>query len=267
MKGYKANFIPSILPRLCTKSRGRRWMIYLILFSVTQPLFAQSLSPHEILAKTLRVHGSPKKWEKMSIQWEISIIRKGVKDRRFQVGTNFSTGDFVYAVQTDTLSYKQGYINDVFQFSVNGKTEIPEAMKKRLDMTPNRTTYLKEVYFYLLGLPMVLQKDTNFLDAQAPLSIFNAKKCYKLTVRYLPFDENETWEFYIDATSFQLVGYRFYLKDPSTNGEFIYLDDYKKWKGFLIPLKRTWYWNKDASYFRTDQIHQIKRGNASTFLF
>ena len=266
MKGYKANFFISVLPRLCARSRGR-WMILFIFFSISPQLLAQSLTAKEVLTRTLERHGSPKKWNKTSIQWAISIARKGAKDRHFQVATNFSTRDFVYAVQSDTISYKQGYQNGLFQFSVNGKTEISDAVKKTLDITTNRTTYLKEVYFYLLGLPFILQKDTSLLDSDTHLVTFNTKKCYKLTFRYLPIDENETWEFYIDEVNFQLVGYRFYVKAPSTNGEYIYLDDYKKWKGFLIPMKRTWYWNKDGTYFRTDQIHEVKTAPKSVFVF
>lgn len=203
----------------------------------------------------------------MAHQWDISIQRKGVKDRHFQVATNFLTGDFVYAVQSDSISYKQGYRNGVFQYRVDEKPAISDTLKETWDITPSRTTYLKDVYFYLLGLPMILQKDTSLLDSDAPLVTFNTKKCYKLTFRYTPINENETWEFYVDETDFQLIGYRFYLKDPSNNGEFIYLDDYKKWRGFLIPMKRTWYWNKDGAFFRTDQIHKIKTASKNVFLF
>jgi hypothetical protein len=161
---------------------------------------------------------------------------------------------FQYEVKNDSLHYVQGFKGDKFSAILNGKTDISEANIKKYDLTPTRTQYLKEVYEYLLLLPMRLEKDTAFLSPNYTTEDFNKAKCYKLTVQYEPSNENETWHFFIDTQTFMLHGYQFYLKDKTTNGEYIYLEDYTTFKGILMPKTKRWYWNKDNSFFRTDRI-------------
>jgi hypothetical protein len=166
--------------------------------------------------------------------------------------------EFHYAIKNDTLHYRQGFIGDNFKVIFNGKTTISDSIIKKYDLTRNRTQYLKEVYEYLLLLPMRLQNDTAFLSSTYSTEDFNQTKCYKLTIQYEPVNDNETWYFFIDTQTFMLKGYQFFLKDKTTNGEYIYLEDYAPFKGILMPKTKRWYWNKDNSFFRTDRIHQVK---------
>jgi DNA-directed RNA polymerase delta subunit len=103
-------------------------------------------------------------------------------------------------------------------------------------------------------LPMRLKEDLSYLSKSYTEEKFNEKPCYKLTFSYPPVGENETWYFFISKEDFRLEGYQFFQKDILSDGEFIYLSDYKWIKGLLVPKVKKWYWNKDGSFFRTDTI-------------
>jgi hypothetical protein len=184
----------------------------------------------------------------------MSIVREKTADRYFTVHLNLPQKSFVYEVKNDSLHFRQGFEGNTHQVFLNGKTHLTEAEIKQYDLGQARTQYLKEVYEYLLLLPMRLKNDIKFLSDEVSEDVFNQKVCYKITIRYEPTNENETWHFFIDKQTFVLHGYQFYLKDKATDGEFIHLDDYTTHKNILFAKTKRWYWNKDGSFFRTDRL-------------
>jgi hypothetical protein len=212
----------------------------------------------EILQKSVKTHDPKQKWEKLKADFEMSIVREKTADRFFTIRLNLPQKSFFYEVKNDSLQFFQGFQGGNFEVSLNGKKDLtPEEIKKH-DLSQTRTQYLREVYEYLLLLPMRLKNDVKFLSNEVTEEVFNEKSCYKITIQYEPINENETWHFFIDKQSFVLHGYQFYLKDKTSNGEFIYLEDYQDFKGILMPKIKRWYWNKDGSFFRTDQILMVK---------
>jgi len=135
---------------------------------------------------------------------------------------------------------------------MNENVSLSDLDKIKFNLTDERTLYLKEVYTYLMGLPMLLADDFRFMKGDVEEAVFNGSQCYKISFEYLPINENETWCFYINKFTFILEGYRFFKEDASLDGEFIFLEDYQKMDGILIPAVKKWYWNKDGSFFRTD---------------
>lgn len=212
----------------------------------------------EILQKSAKAHDPKNRWQSLKADFEMSIVREKAADRFFTVRLDLSKKSFYYEVKTDTLHYFQGFRGDKFDVILNRKSELTSTEIKKYDLTQARTQYLREVYEYLLLLPMRLQNDLDFLQAEYSEETFNQKPCYKITIQYQPTDQNETWHFFIDKQSFILHGYQFYLKDKTTNGEYIFLEDYATFKGILMPKTKRWFWNKDNSFFRTDKILGVK---------
>jgi hypothetical protein len=231
-------------------------LISLFLISIYS-LKAQ-LSAIDILKKSIAVHDPQKRWQSLKAEFDMSIMREKQADRFFTIQLNLPKKVFQYEVKNDALHYRQGFKGTTFKAVFNGKSVISDSIIKKYDLTRNRTQYMKEVYEYLLLLPMRLQHDTASLSASYATEDFNKTKCYKLTIQYEPINENETWYFFIDTETFILKGYQFYVKDKSTNGEYIYLEDYTSFKGILMPKTKRWYWNKDDSFFRTDRIIKVR---------
>jgi Family of unknown function (DUF6503) len=232
-------------------------LLVIILLSFASLAQAQ-LTANDILQKSIKVHNPNQRWHKLKAAFDMSIVREKHADRLFTIALNVPKKQFFYQVKTDTLRYSQGLKGDKLAISLNGKSAVSEADIKKQGLTQTRTQYLKEVYEYLLLLPMRLQNDSTKLSKTYSTEIFNKTNCYKLTIQYEPINENETWHFFIDTQSFILKGYQFYVKDKTTNGEYIYLEDYATIKGILMPKTKLWYWNKDGSFFRTDRILQVR---------
>jgi Family of unknown function (DUF6503) len=238
---------------------ARGLVISLILLLLTLGSTAQAqLTATDILMKSINTHDPKGKWKKLNASFDMSIIREKQADRYFTIDLNLSKKHFFYSVNTDSVSYKQGFENDKLKLYYKQNSEISEVNVKKYDLTPARTQYLREVYEYLLLLPMRLQNDLKYISQNYDNEIFKGVECYKVTLQYEPKSENETWHFFIDKKTFMLQGYQFYLKDKNTDGEFIYLSDYENFKGILMPKTKTWYWNKDKTFFRTDTILNVK---------
>jgi Family of unknown function (DUF6503) len=232
-------------------------LLFFLVISYSTVAQAQQTA-YQILQKSIKIHDSRGRWQKLKANFDMSIVREKQADRFFTIALNIPKKHFAYQVKTDTLSYSQGFNADKFDVLLNNSSDISEVNIKKYDLTQTRTQYLKEVYEYLLLLPMRLQNDTAFLSKDYTIEPFNGTSCYKLTIQYEPVGENETWHFFIDQQSFILKGYQFYVKDKTTNGEYIYLEDYTRVKGILMPKTKQWYWNKDSSFFRTDRILKVK---------
>jgi Family of unknown function (DUF6503) len=212
---------------------------------------------YQILQKSIKTHDPRGRWQKLKAEFDMSIVREKQADRFFRIDLNMPKKQFTYRVKTDSVNYSQGFKGNNFEAFFNNSKDIPETTIKKYDLTQARTQYLKEVYEYLLLLPMRLQNDTALLAKDYIIEPFNGTPCYKLTIQYEPRNENETWHFFIDNQSFILRGYQFYVKDKTTNGEYIYLEDYVSMKGILMPKTKKWYWNKDNFFFRTDRILRV----------
>lgn len=230
---------------------------YLIFFSfIFQNINAQ-LSAKDILMKSIKTHDKSNKWKNLNSSFYMSIVRDKHADRLFTIDLNLPKNTFYYSVKTDSISFSQGLVNNKLELKLNESLQINEAQIKKYELTQARTQYLKEVYEYLLLLPMRLQNDKQYLSENLSEENFNGHDCYKLTFLYEPKHESETWYFFIDKKSFVLQGYQFYLKDKNADGEFIYLYDYELIKGILMPKTKKWYWNKDGTFFRTDTIIDV----------
>jgi hypothetical protein len=207
-----------------------------------------------ILQRCISVHDPNDRYLKFKAQIDMSIRRDKAADRYFTLTLDRTNNVFSYEVKNDTLHFIQSIKKGRHHRSYNGNKNPSLQTIKKYDLTPERTQNLKEVYEYLMLLPMRLKEDLSYLSKSYTEEKFNEKPCYKLTFSYPPVGENETWYFFISKEDFRLEGYQFFQKDILSDGEFIYLSDYKWIKGLLVPKVKKWYWNKDGSFFRTDTI-------------
>lgn len=233
-------------------------LFLLILISGCTVLHAQHPTASEILLKCINAHDPLDKWGKFNGDFEQKIERTGVATRHFVVKIDNRKNGFAYSVNNDTVNFEQGIIKGKYFSQLRGNDNISDSDRKKYQLTNERTLNLKEVYDYLVGIPMRLNRDQNMLDMRVTDTIFNQKSCYKITFNYLPKIDNETWHFFIDRQTFLMAGYQFYHDDIGKDGEFIYLSDFVQCQDIQFPSIRKWHWNKDGSYFRTDFIMHCK---------
>jgi hypothetical protein len=214
----------------------------------------QKLDSKIILSKCISVHDPDDQWQKLDASFDMSIKRDGHADRFFSIYFNRRKNHFKYLVNLDSVNYSQAFFDKKHKILINRNEVSDTAMINKYNLKPDRTKYLQEVYEYLFGVPMVLKNDLLYLSEDVGSQLFNDKDCHVLTFDYLPKDNNETWLFFINKSSYLLEGYQFFDQDIKSDGEFIFLKDQFRSKNILFPREKHWYWNKDDSFFRTDSI-------------
>lgn len=212
----------------------------------------QQFSAQEVVAKCIKAHDPKGISKKFKTKVGYSIEREGVATRNFKLGLDFKTNTFLYEVVSDSVSFSQSVDKSGLHFMLNGSKTISDADTKKHQLTEERTKYLKDVYFYLFGLPYKI-KDPGVIVNDAVENVkFNAKDSYKIKVNFDKSVGSDTWYFFIDTDTFLLNGYQFFHNE--TEGEFIYLEDNDSIGGLIMAKTKLWHWNKTEKHFRTDKI-------------
>ena len=113
---------------------------------------------------------------------------------------------------------------------------------------------MRNYYLYLWGLPMKLKDPGTIIDPEVHNKSFNGKPAKVARVTYEREVGNDTWYFYFDPTTSELIGYQFYHDEAKGDGEYITLSDLVMVDGMKIPKSRSWYTNADSTLLGTDNL-------------
>ena len=204
-------------------------------------LLSTSLYAQENFEKLLRRYDPQDKVH--SIKWKVNYIIQREATQHIQVF--LSPKKFSYKITHSQKPYTLVFKNN------RTKIKASPPVVEELKLNRERVLYLRNVYQYLLGLPMVISKDLQYLQKEVQQEELDGKSCSKYTIIYP--QGPETWEIFFDSQN-ELYAYRFYKKSPKQDGETIYLEHFKPYKGLLVPTIRKWYWNHSGEYFRKDSL-------------
>jgi hypothetical protein len=215
---------------------------------------SQKENAKQIVEKCLLAHDPTLKYLKNRHEYLYKIQRENQADRAFGLVLDWKNDFFQYRVKNDSIDYFQLFKKGDCKSSINGnsKPTSDQIIKYQLDC--DRTKYLKNVYFYLFGLPFKLKDEGVIIHDLVEEVIFNEKASFKIKVSFDEKVGSDIWYFYIDKQTFLMNGYQFYHNYLKNDGEFIYLKNYEKINGVFIAKTKLWHWNKDQKHFRTDAI-------------
>jgi len=120
--------------------------------------------------------------------------------------------------------------------------------------------FWRDYYTYLAGLPMKLRDAGTIIEPRVILTEFMGRAVEAIKVTYDPEVGGDTWYFYFDPDSAELVGCRFYHDESLNDGEYIVLEGLIEADGVRIPRKRSWYMNADDEYLGDDTIERLSLG-------
>ena len=83
---------------------------------------------------------------------------------------------------------------------------------------------------------------------------FQGRPALELKVTYEPEVGSDTWYFYFEPTSNEMIGYRFYHDEAKGDGEYIVLEELEDVGPLRLPKKRTWYTHGDDRLLGTDTL-------------
>ncbi|MEP1034564.1 DUF6503 family protein [Ekhidna sp.] len=210
----------------------------IILFLLTPIVgFTQTLAD-QVLAKSVAYHDPTDTWSTLSATFIFRETRPDGPDR-----SSIITLD-------NSKSYMKINRNDEEEYEVIGNAA--EVLKG--DNDKERALVLRNYYLYLWGLPMKLYDKGTPGIALADDAKVGEENCKVLRVAY----EEDTWYFYIDENTGQMLQYKFYKDAEETKGELITLGDEISVKGIRIPQRRSWYTLPEMKYLGTDILTEAK---------
>ena len=234
--------------------------IFLIGFCLISPLFihAQSITGVELLNRAISFHDPSSKWEKSRIELVVEMETPNRPMRR----TQFVINNLDHEFQLEMVSR-----GDYYEYEVDGRdsTEVrfnfliptDSLMIDSLNLTAERAIFWRDYYSYLYGLPMKLKDPGTIIDSEVESTSFQNQDVLALKVTYEQGVGGDTWYFYFDPGTYQLVGYRFYHDESANDGEYIVLEGLEIHNGLRIPKNRSWYVNEDGRLLGTDYLKRL----------
>jgi Family of unknown function (DUF6503) len=217
-----------------------------------------TLSGKELLSKTIAFHDPQGNWSKFHQKLffhakepqDTAIYEQVFLDNRFSFFGHRST--------IEGKLVEKGIMDSTYFSSINGDTAMTLEARKKNRLMPKAIKMARNSYLFLYGLPMKMQDKGIIIADEVKVDTFNKKNYYVLKADFEKGIGNDSWYLYINPTTFEMEGYRFYHNRKPNDGEFIICQGLLNVQGMKIPQTRIWYSNMNGEYIATDIVERTK---------
>ena len=231
--------------------------LFLLQFTILF-ISAQSISPSDVIAKSIEYHDPQGKLMKSNINLYLTETRPNGSDRKSEITFNIKKEKFGMNQLIDDNSIVSTYKRGKVTFTVNGSKKIDQAMTKKYRLSEDRLKMLRSYYQYLWLLPIkLLDEGTNF-NPKVNTRDFFGKNSLEIRVTYDPDVGGDVWYFYFNPESYALQGYRFYHDETKNDGEYIILDEEVTFEDVRLPKERRWYTHKEDKFLGADILDKFE---------
>lgn len=98
-------------------------------------------------------------------------------------------------------------------------------------------SWTQHFYPYVWGMPCKFFDQGTIIDKSLGGDIFHGIEVFVIHIQY----EKETWDYFINKSDFNLVGFKFVFNDDPTKGEIVFNEGQANINGLIVPTKRTWF--------------------------
>lgn len=138
--------------------------------------------------------------------------------------------------------------------TVNGALpDSTQAARYRLGC-PDGLGWWREYYAFMHGLPMKLRDAGTQIEPAVVDTTFMDRAARRVRVTYDPAVGSDTWYFYFDPVTSELIGSRFYHDEAANDGEYIKYDGLLEAAGMRLTRSIHWYTNKEGRYLGSDSL-------------
>lgn len=231
----------------------QRLLISLSTFLIlSTPVFSQVLSPAQLLEKSIQYHDPNNVWAVQKHELNLKETRPNGADRQTKLVIDIPNSFFEINQLRDGRQIIRQMNNEACIHQLDGSAQIALEEVKSLQLTCERTEFLRNYYTYLWGLPMKLKDPGTLLGEKIMETTFMNHACYAFKVSYSPEVGKDVWYFYFNKSTFALLGYRFYHDESKNDGEYIPLEEEVIVNGMRLPKIRKWFVNKDDRFLGAD---------------
>jgi len=243
------------------RHEGLRWPLALLLLiasACAQPPTRTETAAEALLARSIAFHDPSGVWgrDPIELTW-VGTGSEGEERVALDIsldpdGTTFSmTGRY----RGSPIEYSA--TGTAYTVTVDGTTEPSEETLHRMRLDREDGLFWRSYFGFLAGLPMKLSDPGTHLDPEPADAEFDGRPVRAIRVTYDPEVGGETWYFYFDPGTHQLVGCRFYYDETLNDGEYIVLDDLIESGGLRLPRSRRWFTNAEGDFLGADEITRL----------
>lgn len=243
---------------ILSQNLNMRFLLVLsLLLSLSTKTYTQSLSPEEIIGRSIEYHDPDGKLQKKNVDLFLTETRPNGSDRKSEIGFNIKKEKFKLNQLRDDNKIVSMYDSGKVSFLFNGGEEYSKEIEEKYKLNKDRVQMLRSYYQYLWLMPLKLKDEgTNFNPLVKTVDFFG-KESLEIRVTYDPSVGSDVWYFYFNPESFALQGYRFYHDEEKNDGEYIILEEEVTHQNVRIPKERKWYTHKEDKFLGADILDKF----------
>ena len=173
-------------------------------------------------------------------------LRFGADERDFSLSGRYAGSSIEYEVS-----------GEVWAATVDGESSPDEETLARMRLDREDGVFWRSYYGFLAALPMKIRDPGARLDPEVAETTFEGRDVHAVRVTYDPEVGGDTWYFYFDADTAELVGCRFYHDESANDGEYITFEGLAEGDGLRLPRYREWYTNAGDRFLGSDEIRSV----------
>ncbi len=144
---------------------------------------------------------------------------------------------------------------------VDGQTELSQEAREKMRLHREDGFFWRGYYGFLAGLPMKILDPGARLDPDVSETTFQGQPVQAVRLTYDPTVGGDTWYFYFDPSTAELVGARFFHDETINDGEYLVFEGVAEHGGLRLVKHREWYVNADDRFLGADEIQSIEVGS------
>jgi hypothetical protein len=213
-------------------------------------------SPSEVIDATIRYHDPNGRWFASHNTLVLKQTRPG--------GHSEKAVSFTLYPSPDRFRLTFGQDGHVVTGEFNGSSCVtePETLSEEEKELFRRfdcegLPFWLDYYGYLFSAPMNLRDEGAEVAPVVVKEALEGRDAYRVTVGY--GEGQPVWEYFVDVSTFELLGCRFSSGGERKDGELIVYEGEVESNGVRLPKKRSWYLHADGSLIGVDTIEQYIR--------
>ena len=222
---------------------------------------APSSAAEDLLARSIRFHDPTGIWGNRAIELRWDGTDADGRER-VAVEIRLDSDAAVFRLSGRYRGHAIEYSTSAegMHATVDGTTDVPRETYEEMRLHREDGMFWRSYFSFLAGLPMKLRDPGTRIDPDILETDFEGGAVQAIRVTYDAEVGADTWYFYFDPTTAELVGCRFYHDESANDGEFIVFEGLVEGGGLRLPARRSWFVNADGSHLGTDVVRSVAVG-------
>lgn len=243
--------------------KGCTFLCFLALLSVGGLFRDVTADPEtradQLVSRSIAFHDPRGVWgnREVSLSW-VGTNPDG--EERLSLEMSFGRDAAHFAMQGTYRGHQIDYSTSAegWTATVDGDPEPSAELRQRMALDREDGFLWRSYFGFLAWLPMKLTDPGTHVGPDVGTAQFNGEDVQVVRVTYDPEVGGDTWYFYFDPETAQLMGCRFHHDEQANDGEYIVFEDLVTDADLRLPRVRKWFVNENDRFLGRDEIRALR---------